>query len=225
MENGQVIDAYCERLGPGLWAEPWNAVTNLAFLIAALWVWRRSGGVLPVRVLAVILFAIGIGSGLWHTLALPWTGAADVLPILIFVLAYIHFANRYFWQLTPLRAAGATALFFPLAAVVIPLANTVPGLQASAGYMPVPVMIAGYAVALRHRLPQVARGLGIGVAILAVSLTFRSLDDPLCAVWPLGTHFLWHVLNAVMLAWMAEVLRRHLVGHVPGHLAGQGAGG
>jgi hypothetical protein len=25
------IDAYCERLGPGLWAEPLNALTNLAF--------------------------------------------------------------------------------------------------------------------------------------------------------------------------------------------------
>ena len=30
------IDAYCERLGPGFWAEPLNAWTNLAFLLAAL---------------------------------------------------------------------------------------------------------------------------------------------------------------------------------------------
>jgi hypothetical protein len=30
------IDAYCERLGPGLWAEPLNALTNLAFIVAAL---------------------------------------------------------------------------------------------------------------------------------------------------------------------------------------------
>jgi len=49
----------------------------------------------------------------------------------------------------------------------------------------------------------------VGVAILCVSLTARSLDEPLCDVLPLGTHWLWHVLNAAMLGWMIEVLRRH----------------
>ena len=29
------IDIYCERIEPGLWAEPLNAITNLAFIIAA----------------------------------------------------------------------------------------------------------------------------------------------------------------------------------------------
>ena len=38
------IDGYCERLGPGFWAEPLNALTNLAFLIAALVMWRRTRG-------------------------------------------------------------------------------------------------------------------------------------------------------------------------------------
>ena len=37
------VDDYCERLGPGLWAEPLNLVTNLAFLIAAI-LWRRCRG-------------------------------------------------------------------------------------------------------------------------------------------------------------------------------------
>jgi len=34
------IDAYCERLGPGLLAEPLNALSNAAFFIAALWAAR-----------------------------------------------------------------------------------------------------------------------------------------------------------------------------------------
>ena len=29
------MDAYCERTGPGLLAEPLNAITNASFLIAA----------------------------------------------------------------------------------------------------------------------------------------------------------------------------------------------
>ena len=30
------IDAYCERLDAGFWAEPLNAATNLAFILAAV---------------------------------------------------------------------------------------------------------------------------------------------------------------------------------------------
>ena len=35
-----MIDLYCERLSPGIWAEPINALTNLAFLVAAFAAWR-----------------------------------------------------------------------------------------------------------------------------------------------------------------------------------------
>ena len=34
----------------------------------------------------------------------------------------------------------------------------------------------------------------------AVSLTLRTVDEPLCAQWPIGTHFLWHCLNATVLS-------------------------
>ncbi len=206
------VDGYCERLEPGLWAEPWNALTNLAFLVAALWVWRRSEGVMPVRVLAAILFVIGIGSGLFHTFATRWAGVADVLPILSYILAYIYFANRYFWGWSPLWSGVGTAGFVPYAAATVPLFALVPGLGSSAGYAPVPLLIFVYAFLLRGRLPGVARGLAIGAAILCLSILFRSLDDPLCSAFPLGTHVFWHLLNAVMLGWMAEVLRRHLAG-------------
>ena len=35
------LNDYCERLGPGLWAEPVNFLSNAAFLLAALvMAWR-----------------------------------------------------------------------------------------------------------------------------------------------------------------------------------------
>jgi hypothetical protein len=39
----------------------------------------------------------------------------------------------------------------------------------------------------------------------------RTLDEPFCATFPIGTHFLWHLLNALMLGWMIEVYRRHML--------------
>ncbi len=212
MDWTRAVDRYCERVDPSFWAEPVNAVTNAAFIIAALVMWHRvkGQGIGVTVVLVWLLAAIGVGSFLFHSFAQVWAAIADTTPILIFVLVYIFAANRYFWRLEVWPALGLTALFFPFAAVTVPLFQMVPGIGSSAGYGPVPLLIAGYAVLLRNRLPGVARGLGIGVALLVLSLVFRSLDLPLCGQIPLGTHFLWHITNAVMLGWMIEVLRRHL---------------
>jgi hypothetical protein len=75
----------------------------------------------------------------------------------------------------------------------------------------VPVLILGYAWLLRHRARATARGLAVGAGVLCLSLLARSVDMALCAGWPVGTHFLWHLLNAAMLGWMIEVWRRHVV--------------
>jgi len=106
-------------------------------------------------------------------------------------------------------ALGALA-FVPYAMLVGQVFDALPFFTVSAGYWPVPLLIAIYAVLLRDRVPQVAQGLALGAAILVLSLTFRSVDAALCLVIPLGTHFMWHILNALMLGWMIEVYRRHL---------------
>jgi len=205
------VDGYCERTGPEYWSEPVNAVTNAAFLIAAAVVWPRVRGMPTGQVLAGILAAIGVGSYLFHTHANPLTGMLDVLPILVFILVYLFAASRDFLGLSPMRAGLATAAFIPYAAATVPLWAMVPGLGSSAGYAPVPVLILVYGWLLRARAPATARGLAIGAGLLIVSLTFRTLDEPLCAAIPVGTHFLWHILNGIMLGWMIEVWRRHML--------------
>lgn len=207
MDWTRAIDAYCERMGPEFWAEPINAVTNLAFLVGAVWVWPRTAG--RGRVLAGIVFAIGVGSFLFHTFAQPWAAALDVLPILGFILVYVFAANRDFLGLPVWASLGLAALFVPYAAALGQVFALVPGLGGSAGYAPVPVLILIYAALLRRRAPALARGLAIGAAILIVSLAARTLDAPLCGAVPVGTHFLWHCLNATMLTWMIVVWQRH----------------
>lgn len=209
MDWTRAVDGYCERLGPELWAEPVNAVTNLVFLVTAAELWPRVSGV--GRLLCAVLILIGVGSGLFHTFAQAWAGLADVLPIVAFVLIYIFAANRDFWGLGTWPALGVTALFVPYAAAAIPLFNMVPGLGSSAAYMPVPLLIVAYAILLRKRAPATARGLAMGAALLLISLTARILDMPLCDVLPTGTHFAWHLLNALMLGWMIEVWHRHVL--------------
>jgi len=205
------IDAYCERVSPDYWAEPVNAVTNLAFVLAAVVMARRLGRAgLPLAwVLTGLLAAIGVGSFLFHTFAQPWAAIMDVAPIMGFTLVYIYAANRHFWGLRPWLAALGAAAFLPFAAVVAPLFEPVMG--GSSAYAPLPVLIFAYAALLRSRAPETARGLAIGAGILCVSLAARALDEPLCDAFPIGTHFAWHLLNALMLGWMIEVYRRHML--------------
>ena len=78
MDWTQQIDGYCERVDFSFWAEPVNAVTNLAFLIAAFILWRRiKGQGMPLAMgLVVIMAVIGIGSFLFHTFATQWASTA-----------------------------------------------------------------------------------------------------------------------------------------------------
>lgn len=210
MEWSRSVDGYCERLDAAYWSEPINALSNAAFLVAAVFMWTRCRGMPMARALCVVLGAIGIGSYAFHTHATLWAMLADVAPIGVFILLYIHAANRHFWGLSPLPALAATALFLPYAALLAPVFQRLPFFEISAAYWPVPLLIALYAVALRRRVPRVARRLAIGAGLLTASLVFRSLDMIVCPSFPLGTHFLWHLFNGAMLGWMIEVLRRHL---------------
>ncbi len=211
MDLTQQLDGYCERLDPSFWAEPINALTNAAFLIAAFLMWRRSSGLPLARALCIVLATIGLGSFAFHTWAQTWAAIADVAPILVYILLYLFAINRDVWGLPGWRGAALTALFIPYAAALVPVFSLIPGIGGSAGYAPVPLLIFIYAVLLRHRHPEIARGLAIGGAILCVSLTLRTLDLPLCDLHPIGTHYWWHILNGIMLGWMIEVYRRHML--------------
>lgn len=216
------VDGYCDRLDASFWAEPVNAVTNAAFLAAALGVALRLGGAgLPLAwalawTLVGLLAATGTGSFLFHTFlfhtfAQPWAGIADTLPILLFILTGLFAATRDVLGTSQKVAGLVTAGFFPFSAATIPLFRLIPGLGGSAGYAPVPLLMVIYAALLWRRAGATARGLLLTAALLAASITARALDQPLYAVFPLGTHFVWHLMNAVVLGLMIEIYRRHMV--------------
>ena len=212
MDWTRAIDAYCERTDASFWSEPVNAVTNLAFVVAAIVMWHRARGEVPAQVLCAVLFLIGVGSFLFHTFATAWAAAADTTPILVFTLIYIFLANRDYWG-WPWWLAGLGALaYVPYSALLTPVFDALPFFGISSFYWPLPLLIGVYAILLWSRHPRTARGLALGAGILCLSLTARSLDLGHCEDFPLGTHFLWHILNAVMLGWMIEVWLRHRAG-------------
>ena len=183
------VDGYCERLGPGLLGEPLNAVSNAAFLLAAAYlIGRRPRSLL----LPVLLAVVGLCSLAFHTFATPATGALDSLSILLFVLTGIVLLTRHGFGARASRAWLAAPAFIAFAVLVIVVVR-----DALSGYLPALLALAGFAVGLRDRL------LGAATAVFALSLTVRTLDEPLCSALPIGTHWLWHCLNAVVLTLVA----------------------
>ncbi|QYK40557.1 MAG: ceramidase domain-containing protein [Paracoccaceae bacterium] len=211
MDWFEQVDGYCERTGPEYWSEPINALTNLAFLIAAAIMWPRVRGMVTGQVLCVMLAVIGVGSWLFHTHANRLTGLMDVLPIVAFILAYVFVATRDFLGQRPWVAGLAAVGFVPYAVLLTPVFRSLPFFEVSAFYWPVPVLILVYSWLLKARAPATSAGLAWGAGILMASLAFRSVDQALCDSLPIGTHFMWHVLNGTMLGWMIEVWRRHRV--------------
>ena len=48
-----------------------------------------------------------------------------------------------------------------------------------------------------------------GAVLLTVSVVFRTIDLPLCGVWPTGTHYVWHTLNGCLLFWLLHIAIKH----------------
>jgi len=211
----QQFDGYCERTDLTYWSEPINAVTNLAFIVAALIMWRLVCQNIRARILCVILFLIGSGSYLFHTHATAWAGLADVAPIGAFILFYLFLVNRDLLGWPLWAALIGTLAFLPYAAAVTTVAQALPFFFISSFYWTVPLLLLIYAAALRKNRPNLVRGFLVGAVILSISITFRSLDEILCDTIPFGTHFLWHCLNAVMLAYMIHVYARHVLADRP----------
>lgn len=198
---------YCERIDGSFWAEPLNAVTNAAFVVAALagfWLWRRQGDRDPVTLVLIgLVFAIGIGSFLFHTIPNRWTLLADVVPIQLFAFGYFAFALKRFLGLSGAITAFGTLVFLGLALGLSAAGRAIlpVGMAGSAGYAAFLLGLSGVALALARRpaLRHQSQLLALAAGAFAVSLTMRSIDNALCGSLPLGTHWLWHLLNASVL--------------------------
>jgi len=202
------VMAYCERTGPAFWAEPVNALTNAAFLIAAALLCRRADvrGDPPALALAILTGIVGIGSFLFHTLAVHWSMLADVIPIALFIHGYFLLALLRFLGLGWPGAVAATLAFLAFGFGLTPALDWLSGLDTSAatngsiGYLPAILALAGVSLgALARGEGAIAARLGAVAALFLVSLAARTLDRGVCAAWPLGSHFLWHCLNACVL--------------------------
>lgn len=202
-----MIDLYCERVGAGLWQEPVNALTNLSFLVAALASWQLARQMRMLQpgswLLLALMTAIGLGSALFHTYATRWAMLLDVVPIGLYQITYLWLYARWVMRLSMRNTIGILLAFlaaWPLFGQFTEMLN------GSLIYAPALLLLFGFGVYQFLHLHKGRTLLFAACAVFLTSLTFRTLDLAVCAQLPLGTHFLWHLLNGALLYLTARAL-------------------
>ena len=225
MTFGERVFLYCERgTNEAMLAEPANALSNVAFLLAAL-----AGFVIVLRrppeerdadqfLLPALVLFIGLGSLAFHLYANRAAELADIVPISVFMLVYFGFALNRFLGIPPawtvLLVIGFTAVVAITGQVrcgegLIGFAGLdaeglKPCLNGSVFYLPSLAALIIVGLNLSERGHKAAPWLLWAAAIFAVSITLRTLDLALCDELviegrKIGTHATWHVLNALVL--------------------------
>ncbi len=193
------VDLYCERTDPSFWSEPVNAISNVAFLIAAFaayLAWRRRGeGDWAVPALIGVVVLVGFGSFTFHTVATRGAVLLDVVPIGIFIYGYFLLALRRFLHLSWPAAIAGLLGFLALSVLTDQVPRSV--LNGSSGYLP--ALAALIVIGAIVRTTAWGRAMLQAAGLFAVSLILRTIDLAICNAVPLGTHFLWHICNAIVL--------------------------
>ncbi|MGD8570183.1 MAG: ceramidase domain-containing protein [Gammaproteobacteria bacterium] len=202
----QFLDHYCERLAPGLWGEPLNLLSNVAFLIAGVLIWRvlttgqfrwpKVPG--DIAVLTGLLFAIGIGSGLWHLTAQYWALWTDQIPILLFINIFLLSCLFRVIEVSVLKGILVFAAYHVINTGALLLLPT-GFLNGSIFYIPTWLFLAGLTLVIWQRREADRQYYLWALIIFTVALTLRTVDNTLCNIVPTGTHFIWHLLIAATL--------------------------
>src|SRR5688572_5085281 len=195
----QQFDEYCERVWFSLLAEPINALSNLAFIVAAWTGWmlaKRTGTLTSgVKMLIALAIATAVGSMLWHTFANTLSLYLDVIPIVLFITGFLWLYVRDVMGKGVGFAALSLGALFLSAVLVQPIGDAVHG---APSYLPglLVVLILGVYHAIQQKPSRFALLAAAGSYFAA--LFFRTIDNELCHYMTIGTHFIWHMFIALV---------------------------
>ena len=206
----------CERSGLGMLAEPLNALSSVAFMITAIAIYRhyhrhedlKGKWIIDIHALTFICFLIGVNSVVFHMFPSPTTELADALTIVLFIVLY-------FWSV--LYRIGRTSFYQALICFVAfvgfshILVHQFPqAMNDSIGYLSSMIALIMIAVHLHLRARPSSSHFMLAALIGVISLFCRVIDREVCPEISIGTHFLWHVLNAMLLYILLKQLVRNV---------------
>lgn len=208
LEKGpSIYSVYCES-GIGLfYTQPINTVSNVALLISAYLAFRfiKTNHVnnKAIKILPFIIAITGVGSMLWHGIPGPLTNFADTLPLSTFVLVSLFlFLGKLLG-----KKALVWKIFLAFTLIEIPfIFHIIPSFN---GFLPYSIILLFgafifYGLIRKHK--ELTSDLIVIISLFATALVFRTLDLTICSSFSIGTHFIWHISNALVLYLVVRAL-------------------
>ncbi len=206
----------CERSAPGMLAEPLNLLSSFAFLFVAVSIYRHyhhhedleRKWIWDVHALTFITFLIGINSIVFHAFPTPTTELIDTVTIVLFIILYFWSVLFRIGRCTKFQALVCFVAFVGFSHILV---HQFPrALNDSIGYLSSMIALIMIAVHLHLKARPSSSHFMFAAIIGVVSLSCRAIDRELCEETFVGTHFLWHCLNATLIYILLKQLVRNV---------------
>lgn len=207
----------CERAHFTHWyAEPLNVLSNIGFLYVAVMIYRyyhkhedlENRWVWDIHALTFLTFIIGMNSIIFHLFPSNLTELMDTVPIVMFII--IYFVSVLF-RIGKVNLFQGTICIVAFLGFSHMLVHQFPrALNDSIGYLSSMVALVAIAVYLHLNARPSSSHFLLAAIIGIASLFCRAVDRAVCDMFPLGTHFVWHCLNATLIYILLKQIIRNV---------------
>jgi len=186
---------YCESLVGYFLSQPLNVISSTAFLVTAFMSYRylQKRNLSKLYILPILLGIIGLSSAWWHINNSPIGDILDTFSIVVFASVVAIFLLK---RIT--NSKKQAGLYFAVLLVVGLLAERLEILNASLPYL---VLLVGFIIFGMVYVKKFQRARTIfyfALGTFSLAILLRCVDIVLCPTLPQGTHFLWHILVALL---------------------------
>lgn len=193
------MPVYCEYNPHYAIHQPVNFLSNIVFFIVATYFclhWKNLRWI--TKSLIIVLIIMGFGSAWFHGWPSTTSIYSDILPTFLFFMLYFAWVLYVGYQWRLWQALLGICLYLLLTVAIMTQVPT-HFLDGATGYLFLLLIFVLLAAGLISKAPRISRYLFMAAAVFAISGFFRSIDLRVCQDFPIGTHFIWHLLNPLML--------------------------
>ncbi len=206
----------CERGSLGILAEPLNVISSVAFMLVAVVIYRfyhshedlERKWIWDIHALTFLTFIIGVNSVIFHSFPSPTTELMDTIPIVMFIILYFWSVLFRIGRCNLFQAGICFVAFVGFSHILV--AQFPHSLNDSIGYLSSMIALIVIAVHLHLKARPSSQHFMLAAIVGVCSLFCRAIDREVCPQFPIGSHFMWHTLNATLLYLLLKQIIRNV---------------
>jgi len=206
---------YCENISDIIISQPLNLTSTLIFLVVALMLFfeikNKNQLNFKFKVLIILVGLIGIGSAIRHFYPSDITVYFDILPIVLFSLAFAYYLIFKITKNKNYTKIGLVTLiiYMGLSSIILRTYFNSELINGAYEYLSliflfVCVLIYSYLKKLHFFKYLLALFI-----LFIVSIFFRQIDLIICKTAGFWTHFIWHIINAITIYFSVKLFINH----------------